>query len=136
MNVKLIALTAGLIFGVGLILSGLTNPANVIAFLDVTGNWDPRLAFVMGSAVLVSIPAFAYGRRHRTTPTGQAFQLPPNRGPITARLVIGASLFGVGWGLSGLCPGPSLILASSGNLGGIVFVAAMGAGALITRRFF
>lgn len=122
-----IAGAAGLIFGLGLILSGMTDPGRVLAFLDVTGNWNPALAFVMGGAILVAAPAFYYARKAPATPTGQVFQL-PNRTPITAKLVIGAAIFGVGWGLSGLCPGPSLIVASSGNLGGLVFVAAMGLG--------
>lgn len=135
LNVNLIALVAGLIFGTGLILSGMTDPANIIAFLDVTGgNWDPRLMFVMGGAVLVAIPAFAYARRHTFTPMGQRFQLPPGRTLITPRLVIGAIIFGIGWGLSGLCPGPSLVLASTGNIGGLIFVGAMAAGMLVSRK--
>lgn len=132
---KFFAALAGLIFGLGLILSGMTNPANILAFLDVAGHWDPRLAFVMGGAVLIAIPAFAYARRHPASPLGQPFQLPPSRTLITARLVIGATIFGVGWGLSGLCPGPSLVLAGSGNFAAVVFVAATAAGALLSRRF-
>ena len=133
---KGIAAIAGLVFGVGLILSGMTNPANILAFLDVAGHWDPRLAFVMAAAVLTAIPAFAYARRHSSTPSGQPFQLPPSRTLVTARLVIGATIFGIGWGLSGLCPGPSLVLAGSGNPAGLIFVAALAAGAMLSRRLF
>ncbi len=125
---------AGLLFGFGLILSGMTDPAKVRAFLDITGQWNPALAFVMGGAILAALPAFAWARRHRTTLAGAPLSL-PDRTLIDARLVGGAALFGGGWGLSGLCPGPALVVGSSGSLPVLVFVAAMAVGLLLSRRF-
>ena len=125
---------AGLLFGFGLILSGMTDPAKVRAFLDITGAWNPALAFVMGGAIAAALPAFAWARRHQTTLAGEPLTL-PNRRLIDARLVGGAALFGVGWGLSGLCPGPALVVASSGSLPVLAFIAAMTAGLLLSRRF-
>lgn len=125
---------AGLLFGFGLILSGMTDPAKVRAFLDITGQWNPALAFVMGGAILAALPAFAWARRHRTTLAGAPLTL-PDRTLVDARLVGGAALFGVGWGLSGLCPGPALVVGSSGSLPVLVFVAAMAAGLLLSRRY-
>ncbi|WP_028006930.1 DUF6691 family protein [Solimonas flava] len=125
---KLAALLSGLLFGVGLLISGMADPHKVLAFLDVTGAWDPSLAFVMGAALLTAMPAFVYARRRGRTLLGDAPIELPARAPITPQLVGGAALFGLGWGLSGLCPGPALISASGGSLGAIVFVAAMGAG--------
>ncbi|AXQ31305.1 hypothetical protein D0B54_22625 [Solimonas sp. K1W22B-7] len=125
---------AGLLFGFGLILSGMTDPAKVRAFLDITGQWNPALAFVMGGAILAALPAFAWARRHQTTLAGAPLTL-PNRTLIDARLVGGAALFGAGWGLSGLCPGPALVVGSSGSLPVLAFIAAMGLGILLSRRF-
>lgn len=127
-----VAAVAGLAFGLGLILSGMTDPTKVRAFLDITGHWNPALAFVMGGAVLTALPAFAWARRRQTTFTGVPLTLPDRR-LIDARLIGGAAIFGIGWGLSGLCPGPALVVASSGSLPVIVFVAAMAAGMLIYR---
>lgn len=122
----------GLFFGCGLVLSHMVDPARVAAFLDVTGNWNPSLAFVMGAAVIVAAPAFAYARGHRRALLGITFEL-PNRFNITRRLVIGAAIFGVGWGLSGICPGPGIVLAGSLNIGGLVFVAAVIVGSLLVK---
>lgn len=126
-------LLAGLLFGAGLILSGMTDPANIIGFLDVTGHWNPRLAFVMGAAVLVAAPAFAWARRGANTFGGEPIKL-PNRWPPDFSLVAGAVIFGIGWGLSGLCPGPALLVAAGGNRTVLVFVAAMALGMWLSAR--
>jgi uncharacterized protein len=117
------ALVFGLIFGFGLIVSHMVDPARVAAFLDVAGNWNPALAFVMGGAVIVAAPAFAVARR-----TSRALLGPielPDRFRIDARLIIGATLFGIGWGLSGICPGPALVLLGSLEAHALVFVGAL-----------
>ncbi len=124
------AFVAGLIFGVGLILAGMANPAKVLAFLDLAGNWDPSLALVMGGAIPVSAIGF-YLVRYRATPLcGSSFQVPSNR-QLDKRLVLGALGFGVGWGLAGFCPGPALVALGTGSLKAVVFVAAMLSGMLI-----
>jgi uncharacterized protein len=126
----LFALAAGLVFGAGLILSGMTDPGKVIGFLDVAGSWDPSLAFVMVGAILVGFFAFrAAGRRGRTF-VGGALHL-PNRRDIDLRLVLGSVAFGIGWGLAGFCPGPALVSFASGVDQAAVFVAAMLAGMLV-----
>jgi uncharacterized membrane protein YedE/YeeE len=125
----LAALAAGLVFGVGLILSGMTDPGKVKGFLDVAGNWDPSLAFVMGGAILGAYFAFRRpGRRGRTF-LGGALHL-PNRRDIDLRLLGGSIVFGVGWGLAGFCPGPALVSFASGVDQAAVFVAAMLGGML------
>ncbi len=114
----------GLVFGLGLILSGMTNPQKIFGFLDVTGAWDPSLALVMGGAVIVAIFPFALARRRTHALLGAPMQLPrANR--IDARLVCGSLAFGVGWGLAGFCPGPVLIAAVSGAPEAVIFIAAM-----------
>lgn len=134
-----LAFLAGLIFGVGLLLSGMSDPRKVIGFLDFTGNWDPRLALVMGGAVLAAAPAFWWARRQGRTFAGRPLSLPA-RWPPDRRLLIGAALFGLGWGLSGLCPGPALVDAAGGSLPITVFVLAMAAGMGLTsaliRHFY
>ncbi len=127
----LTALVAGLLFGSGLLISGMTNPANVLAFLDLAGEWRPTLAFVMGGAVLAAAPAFFYARRHRRTPSALPIRL-PNRTLIDTRLVFGSSIFGIGWGLSGICPGPALILLTSGSAPAFVFVGTVIVGMWLT----
>lgn len=122
-----LAFAAGLVFGVGLIVSGMTDPGKVIGFLDVAGAWDPSLAFVMGGAILVGFFAFAFAERRARTFLGAALQLPGRR-DIAARLVGGAIVFGVGWGLAGFCPGPALVSFGSGQDKAAVFVLAMLAG--------
>ncbi|MDB5969734.1 MAG: hypothetical protein JWQ90_2184 [Hydrocarboniphaga sp.] len=127
-----IALLAGLLFGAGMLVSGMADPKKVLSFLDVTRNWDPSLAFVMGSALAIAFPVFAWARRRqRTLVTDLPIALPAGS-PITPQLVGGAALFGIGWGLSGLCPGPVLVVASGGSLGAIVFVAAMALGMMLS----
>ena len=99
----------GLIFGLGLLISGMVDPAKVLGFLDVAGRWNPQLAFVMGGAVLTAWPAFHLARRRGQTLFGEPLTL-PKRWPVDRRLVGGAALFGIGWGLVGVCPGPSIVL--------------------------
>ena len=121
------ALAAGLVFGLGLSLSGMLDPARVQGFLDVTGAWDPTLMFVLGGAVSVALAGFALARRLPRPALDARFDWPGNR-RIDARLIGGAALFGIGWGLSGLCPGPAVAALSTGALPVIVFVTAMLAG--------
>lgn len=126
----LYSFAAGLVFGAGLILSGMTDPGKVIGFLDVAGNWDPSLAFVIGGAILVGFFAFrSAGRRGRTF-VGGALHLPTRR-DIDARLILGSAAFGIGWGLAGFCPGPALVSFASGVDQAAVFVAAMLGGMLV-----
>ncbi|MNR87760.1 hypothetical protein D3C72_186600 [compost metagenome] len=120
----LMALLAGLIFGIGLIVSGMANPAKVIAFLDLGGQWDPSLAFVMGGAILIGLIAFRIAARRNKTLLGDALRL-PQATQIDRRLVGGGLAFGVGWGLAGYCPGPALVSLTIGNSKTIIFVAAM-----------
>lgn len=121
------ALLAGVLFGAGLLVSGMSDPANVIGFLDVAGDWNPSLAFVMGGAILVALPAFAWARRHRRTLRGEPLAL-PDRWHITFRLIAGSVLFGLGWGLVGLCPGPAIVVAAQGVPKAIVFLVALALG--------
>jgi uncharacterized membrane protein YedE/YeeE len=123
------ALAAGLLFGLGLIASGMTDPAKVLAFLDLAGAWDPSLALVMAAAIAVARPAFGWAGRSARTLDGQPLHAPRPQG-IDARLVGGGLLFGAGWGLVGLCPGPALVAMASGLQGAWVFVLAMAAGLL------
>ena len=123
----LAAFGAGLLFGIGLILSGMTDPGKVIGFLDIAGNWDPSLAFVMGGAILVGFFAFALARRRTQSFLGGAMHLPQRR-DIDPRLVLGSTTFGIGWGLAGFCPGPALVSFASGEAKAAIFVAALLAG--------
>lgn len=124
---------AGLLFGLGLIVSGMVQPAKVLGFLDLAGAWDPSLAFVMAGAIAVGLPTFALARRRRETFLGLQMQLPTST-VVDRRLVGGSLLFGIGWGLAGLCPGPALVVAGTGNLQALVFVAAMVAGMAVFER--
>ena len=117
----------GLIFGIGLILGGMTNPAKVIGFLDLFGNWDPSLALVMGGAVAVGLITFKIAGGRPTSLIGEPMRIPTNN-DIDRRLLIGSLVFGAGWGLAGFCPGPALVAFGSGSLKATVFVAAMVAG--------
>lgn len=127
---KLTALMAGLIFGLGLYLSGMTNPAKVLAFLDLAGDWDPSLALVMAGALAVSSVAFYIARRRQVSLLGAPFQIPTNR-KIDRRLVLGSLLFGMGWAIAGLCPGPALALLLTGHWQVVAFTLAMLVGMLI-----
>lgn len=121
------ALLAGFVFGIGLLLSGLADPSKVLAFLDLGGNWDPSLLFVMGGALLVAAPAFAWLARRGRTLDGAPLHLPAKR-RIDRRLVLGSLVFGAGWGLAGYCPGPALVSLAWGGLEPLLFVGAMVAG--------
>lgn len=121
------ALLAGLLFGIGLLLSGMSDPSKVLGFLDLAGNWNPSLAFVMGGAVLVGLVAFRIARRRTQTFLGGVFHLPTAR-QIDRRLVLGNIAFGIGWGLGGFCPGPGLVSLAAGQPKAVIFVAAMIAG--------
>lgn len=133
----LISFICGLIFGVGLIISGMANPEKVLGFLDLAGKWDPSLAFVMAGAILVGFFAFLYAKRRKTTLLGKELKL-PTATHIDRRLVLGSILFGAGWGLAGFCPGPALVALGTGLPKAIVFIVAMLAGMglfeLIERR--
>src|SRR5262245_32947568 len=121
------AFVVGLIFGIGLIVSGMTDPFKVLAFLDVAGKWDPSLAFVVVGAIGASAVGFRLGGKRGAPVLGGAFNL-PTATHIDRRLVIGSLVFGVGWGLSGFCPGPAVVTYGAGYFKGFVFVAAMVAG--------
>jgi uncharacterized protein len=125
----LTALLAGLVFGIGLIVSGMFNPAKVLGFLDLAGRWDPSLALVMGGAIAVGGIAFAVADRRSTTLLGTPMMLPTARN-LEPRLVLGSLMFGVGWGLAGFCPGPALVALGAGYGKAVVFVVAMLAGML------
>lgn len=126
------AFSAGLLFGLGLILSGMSNPAKVRGFLDLAGRWDPSLALVMGGAVAVGAVAFALVRRRGRTVLGGSIRW-PEATRIDRRLVIGALLFGMGWGVAGFCPGPAIVGAAAGYAKAWIFMAAMLAGMAVYR---
>lgn len=128
----LIHLAAGLIFGLGLVISGMADPAKVLNFLDVAGPWDPSLAFVMGGAVAVTAAGYRWVLGWRKPLFAAKFQVPSRR-DIDGRLLVGPALFGLGWGLSGLCPGPALTSLGLGAPGVLVFVPAMLAGMAAAR---
>lgn len=121
------SLLAGLVFGIGLIVSGMANPAKVRGFLDLAGAWDPSLAAVMAGAIAVGLGAFAVAGRRTISYLGAEMQR-AKADPIDRRLVGGSVLFGVGWGIAGFCPGPALVALGMGELKAVVFVAAMLAG--------
>jgi len=118
------SLLSGLIFGLGLILAGMANPAKVLAFLDLAGLWDPSLGLVMGGAIGVAIIAFAIAKKRNLSYLGFSIQLPTNR-IIDKRLVLGSLAFGIGWGLVGICPAPAFVLLGAGSIKGLIFVVAM-----------
>lgn len=128
------SLLAGLVFGLGLIVSGMANPAKVLGFLDLAGTWDPSLAFVMGGAIAVGAAAFFVARKRVVSLLGSPMRLPISR-EIDRRLVGGSLLFGIGWGIAGICPGPGLVVLGMGELKALVFVAAMLAGMGIWELF-
>jgi uncharacterized membrane protein YedE/YeeE len=123
----LMAFIVGLVFGIGLILAGMTNPAKVQGFLDLAGDWDPSLAFVMGGAILVGAVGFRFARGRERALLGGAMRL-PTAGTIDRRLVLGGLTFGIGWGLAGFCPGPALASLASGRSEPLIFAAAMATG--------
>ena len=119
----------GLIFGMGLMLSGMTDPSKVIGFLDLFGSWDPSLALVMGGAILVGLFAFTFAKKRTTTFLGGVLRFPTNT-DIDKKLIIGSLMFGTGWGLTGICPGPALVSMAGGQPKALVFVLAMLVGML------
>ncbi|MFZ9407289.1 MAG: DUF6691 family protein [Burkholderiaceae bacterium] len=130
---QLLALAAGLIFGLGLIAGGMTDPAKVKGFLDLAGAWDPSLALVMGGGIAIGVFAFALARTQKVSWSGDPIDLPTSN-RIDARLLIGGALFGTGWGIGGFCPGPALVALGSGLMPALIFVVAMLAGMLIHDR--
>ena len=131
------SLLAGLVFGLGLIVSGMANPAKVLGFLDLGGSWDPSLAFVMAGAIAVGALAFTVARKRTLSFLGGDMKLPTSR-DIDRRLLIGSIVFGIGWGVAGFCPGPGLVALGMGEVKALVFVVAMLVGMgifeLIERR--
>lgn len=131
MNRQLVsAFVVGLIFGMGLLVSGMANPAKVLGFLDLAGQWDPSLALVMGGAVAVGLVAFALAGKRTVSFLGEPMRLPTRR-DIDRPLVLGSLGFGIGWGLAGFCPGPALVALGAGEIKAVVFTAAMLAGMAI-----
>lgn len=124
MRHRLTEFAVGLLFGLGLIVSGMTDPSKVLGFLDLFGFWDPSLALVMGGAVLVGALAFAVARKRTKAFLGGALHMPTAR-HIDRRLVVGSLLFGAGWGVAGFCPGPAIVSAAAGQPKAVVFVLAM-----------
>ena len=118
---------AGLIFGLGLIVSGMVNPIKVLGFLDITSAWDPSLAFVMAGAILIAAPVFSLAKQRTVSLMGAEMKLPVS-GQIDRRLVLGSVSFGTGWGIAGFCPGPGLVAFAMGEAKAVVFVIAMLAG--------
>ena len=131
----LFGFVSGLVFGIGLILAGMTEPLKVKGFLDLAGAWDPSLALVMGGAIALGMLGFARARRRGRSWTGAPMEIPTNRS-VDRRLVGGGVLFGVGWGIAGFCPGPALVALGSGMGSAGIFVAAMLVGMVIHDKFF
>ena len=117
----------GLVFGLGLVVSGMANPTKVLGFLDLAGRWDPSLGLVMAGAIAVGAIAFAVAKNRTSSLLGQAMRMPTAR-HIDRRLVGGSLLFGIGWGIAGFCPGPGLVAMGMGEAKAVIFVAAMLAG--------
>jgi uncharacterized membrane protein YedE/YeeE len=130
----LIALISGLVFGLGLIASGMTDPAKVKGFLDIAGAWNPSLGLVMGGAIAVGVVAFAAAKRRSRSWSGECIDLPTST-LIDSRLIAGGVLFGTGWGLGGFCPGPALVAMGSGMTSALIFVAAMLLGMVVHDRW-
>lgn len=122
------AFVAGLLFGVGLILAGMTVPDRVVGFLDLFGDWDPTLMFVMGGAIAVHLPL-------RRWALARGIECPAPRRPVDPKVITGAALFGMGWGIAGLCPGPAVVSLASGSTSVLWFVLAMMSGMVVYRRF-
>lgn len=131
---NLFGFVSGLVFGIGLILAGMTEPLKIKGFLDLAGAWDPSLALVMGGAIALGVVAFARARRRDRSWTGAPIEIPNNK-TIDRRLVTGGVLFGIGWGIGGFCPGPALVALGSGVGSAGIFVAAMLVGMLLHDKF-
>jgi uncharacterized protein len=130
---NILSLAVGLIFGLGLCISGMTEPAKVLGFLDLAGLWDPSLAFVMGGAIAIGLVAFSLAKRRTTALNGEPMQMLTARA-IDRPLVVGSLIFGIGWGLAGICPGPGVVNVGFLNPRALVFVAAMAIGMLAYKR--
>ncbi|PPU38839.1 DUF6691 family protein [Xanthomonas arboricola] len=130
--IRLAAFLCGSLFGLGLVVSDMANPARVLAFLDVTGAWDPSLALVMAGALIPSTIAYRWVRARNVPVLAPALQLPRQR-QIDRKLVIGAALFGIGWGLAGVCPGPAIALLATGQAFALIFAASLVAGVFLHR---
>lgn len=130
---RMIEFILGLLFGLGLLISGMTDPSKVQGFLDLAGTWDPSLAFVMGGGVMVGVLGFAWAKKRSTSLSGQALQW-PDLVHVDRPLVLGSLMFGVGWGLAGFCPGPALVSMAAGHDKALVFVLAMVAGMALQDR--
>jgi uncharacterized membrane protein YedE/YeeE len=131
---SLFGFASGLVFGLGLILAGMTDPLKVKGFLDLAGAWDPSLALVMGGAIALGLFVFARAAKRSRSWSGAPMELPTNR-TIDGRLVLGGVLFGTGWGIGGFCPGPALVALGSGMGAAGVFVAAMLIGMVLHDKF-
>ena len=129
---NLVTVFTGLIFGIGLIMSGMTNPAKVQNFLDLFGTWDPSLALVMGGAILITMPGFWLAKK-RQTPFFEDSFLIPQKTNLDFYLLTGSAIFGIGWGLGGFCPGPVIVSISNGSTGTILFVITMLIGMVLAK---
>lgn len=127
------ALLSGLVFGLGLLASGMTDPAKVKGFLDLFGAWDPSLALVMGGAIAIGFFAFRIARGRSTSWSGEPMDVPKSS-VVDRRLLLGGVLFGAGWGVAGYCPGPAIVAASAGSLAAVGFVVAMLLGMVLHDR--
>lgn len=125
----------GVLFGFGLIISGMSNPKKVLGFLDLAGMWDPSLIFVMFGAILVGLAGFYLVKRRSEAFFGGAFHVPTRR-DISKALVVGSFIFGVGWGIAGICPGPAIVVLGIGHLKAFIFLIAMLVGMQVCDRFF
>lgn len=133
MSDKIISLVSGIIFGIGLVISGMTNPEKVIGFLSITHNWDASLIFVMGGGIITAGPFFYLMRNRQTSSLGNQIDFPKKQ-KLDKKIIIGASLFGVGWGLVGLCPGPAIAAIATFDPIIIVFLLSMAAGVLVKKN--
>lgn len=122
---KLVSLLAGFLFGAGMIISGMSDPTNVVAFLDVFGNWAPDLAFVMGGALMIFAPSYWLVIRNKKEPVCTDSFCLSNNNKVDTQLLIGAALFGIGWGIAGICPGPAIASIANGSYGVLGFVVTM-----------
>ena len=133
MNDKLISLLSGVIFGIGLVISGMTNPEKVIGFLSITHNWDASLIFVMGGAIIIAGPSFFVLKNKEYSALGNKINLPKKQN-VDKKLITGATIFGVGWGLVGLCPGPAISALATFDPIILVFLLSMAAGVLVKKN--
>ncbi|ALR18300.1 MULTISPECIES: YeeE/YedE family protein [Vibrio] len=130
---RITALVSGVLFGMGMAVSGMIDPAKVVGFLDISGNWDPSLAFVMGGALAVFMPSYFLLIKPRKQSVSGAEMCTPTNTKIDARLLSGAAIFGLGWGLAGICPGPAVASLALGNVSIILFFVAMLAGSMFAK---